>query len=71
MPLGWERLCRKALQEQDDGEMPSVCDHARRAINTRLTELAAQKIAADEEREQLYEALRRLLIHEHKLWPPN
>lgn len=71
MPLEWEMLYRDALHEQDDERVPEVCNRARRAINERLSELAAQKIAAEEEREQLYDALRRLLIHENKLRLPN
>jgi hypothetical protein len=71
MPSEWETLYREALQERDDEKVAEVCERARRAINDRLTKLAAQKIAAETEREQLFEALRRILIHEHKLRPPN
>jgi uncharacterized protein HemY len=71
MPLEWEMIYREALREQDDEKVHEVCDRARRAINDRLTELAAQKIAAEKEREQLYDALRRLLIHENRLGLPN
>ncbi|MFZ1918043.1 MAG: hypothetical protein WAU58_10755 [Terriglobales bacterium] len=71
MASEWESLYRDALQEPDDERVAEICDRARRAINDRLTELAAQKIAAENEREQLYEALRRLLIHEKKLSLPN
>ena len=71
MPLEWEMLYREALDERDDEMLPEVCDRARRAINERLTELAKQKIAAEKEREQLYDALRRLLIHENNLRLPN
>jgi hypothetical protein len=71
MPSEWETLYREALQERDNEKLADVCDRARRAINDRLTALAAQKIAAEEEREQLYDALRRLLIHEKKLSLPS
>jgi len=70
MPSDWETLYREALQERDNERVADVCDRARRAINDRLTEMAAQRITAEAEREQLYEALRRLLIHEHKLGIP-
>ena len=69
MPLEWKMLYREALHEQDDEKVHEICDRARRAINERLTELAAKRIAIEEEREQLYDALRRLLIHENKLGP--
>ena len=71
MAAEWETLYREAFQEQDSERTAEACERARRAINGRLTELAAQRIAAEQEREQLFEALRRLLIHEHKLRPPN
>ncbi len=71
MPLEWEMLYREALHEQDDERVPEICDRARRAINDRLTELAGQRIATEKEREQLYDALRRLLIHENNLGLPN
>jgi hypothetical protein len=71
MPSGWKTLYREALHEHDDEKVTEVCERARRAINGRLSELAAQKIAAEEEHEQLYDALRRLLIHENKLRLPN
>ncbi len=71
MPSEWEPLYREALQERDNEKLADVCDRARRAINDRLTELAAQRITAEAEREQLYDALRRLLIHEKKLSLPS
>jgi hypothetical protein len=71
MPAEWETLYREALQEQDDERRAEACERGRCAINDRLTELAAQRIAAEKEREKLFDALRRLLLHEHKLRPPN
>jgi hypothetical protein len=70
MPTDWESLYQQALQEQDDQRRPGACGRARRAINDRLTELAAEGLTSDEERERLDEALRRLVIHEYKLDPP-
>lgn len=71
MPAEWERLYREAFQELDAEKLPELCDRARRAINDRLLELAAQNIAAEKEREQLFEALRALLIHEYQRRAPN
>jgi len=71
MPVEWEALYQKALQELDAKKVGEVCERARRAINDRLTELAAQTTAAEEERERLMEALRTLVIHEHKRRPPH
>ena len=71
MPAEWEQLYREAFQELDAEKVPELCDRARHAINDRLMELAAQAIAAGKEREQLFEALRALLIHEYKRRAPN
>lgn len=65
MPAEWERLYREAFQETDAQKVVELCDRARRAINDRLTELAGQSAAAEKEREELFEALRSLLIHEY------
>jgi hypothetical protein len=70
-PSEWETLYREALREQDTENVAEVCERARRAINDRLIELAAQKTTLEKEREQLFEALRRLLIHEQKVRSPN
>ena len=70
MLLEWERLYREALHEVDDEKTSEACERARRAINDRLTALAAQRIAGAAECEQLNEALRRLLLHEHKISLP-
>jgi hypothetical protein len=71
MPAEWEQLYREAFQELDAEKVPELCDRARHAINDRLMELAAQAIAAGKEREQLFEALRALVIHEYKRRAPN
>jgi hypothetical protein len=74
MSVEWEGLYQEALQELDAKRVGEVCERARRAINDRLTELAAQPVAAkekEEERERLMEALRSLVIHEHKRRAPN
>ena len=68
MSIEWEPLYRAALQELDAEKVREVCERARRAINERLTELAAHPTAAEkkeEERERLMDALRALVIHEH------
>jgi N-acetylglutamate synthase-like GNAT family acetyltransferase len=67
----WENLYDKAMHEQDAGQLAEACEHARHAINDRVTALAGQGLALEEERERLYEALRALLIHEHNLQPPS
>jgi len=69
MSVDWEALYRAALQELDADKVREACECARRAINDRVTELAAQPNTAkekEEERERLMEALRALVIHEHK-----
>ncbi|MFZ3262962.1 MAG: hypothetical protein WA172_03095 [Terriglobales bacterium] len=71
MGAEWERLYREAFQEFDAEKVPELCDCARRAIHDRLIELSAQTTAAGKEREQLFEALRQLLIHEYKRRAPN
>ena len=71
MASEWETLYLEALHEQDPEKVAEVCERARRAINDRLIELAAQKIVSETQREQLFDALRRLLIHEHKVRFPN
>jgi len=71
MPAEWEQLYREAFQELDAENLPELCDRARRAINERLMELSAQTLAAEKEREQLFEALRTLLIHEYQRRAPN
>ena len=71
MPAEWERLYREAFQELDAEKVPEICDRARRAINDRLTELAGERLTAEKEREQLLEALRKLLLHEHQRRAPN
>jgi len=71
MPSEWEQLYREAFQELDAEKLPELCDRARRAINERLMELSAQTLAAEKEREQLFEALRTLLIHEYQRRAPN
>ncbi|MFZ0479379.1 MAG: hypothetical protein WAL71_09530 [Terriglobales bacterium] len=71
MSAEWEPLYEKALQEHDGVKLAAACEQARHAINDRLTSLAGQSMALEEERERLYEALRTLLIHEYKLEPPS
>ena len=69
MSVDWKVLYRAALQELDPKKVGEVCERARRAINDRVTELAAEPTAAKEkedERERLMEALRALVIHEHQ-----
>ncbi|MGA9526721.1 MAG: hypothetical protein WBS24_01260 [Terriglobales bacterium] len=70
MSAQWETLYEKAMQEEDAEKLGERCEQARRAINDRLTTMARQTMRMEEERERLYEALRMLLIHEHKLEPP-
>ena len=71
MPTEWEKLYREAVQELDHEKLPEMCDRARRAIDDRLTDLAGQMIATEKEREQLFEALRNLVIHEYQRRSPN
>lgn len=71
MSAEWESLYEKALEEHGAAELAEACEQARHAINDRLTSLAGQGLALEEERERLYEALRALLIHEHNLQPPS
>jgi len=66
MSIEWEALYLAALHELDAAKVGEFCERARRAINERLTELAAQPTTAHEERERLMEALRALVIHEHQ-----
>jgi len=66
MPPEWETLYQEALEERDSGKVSEACDRARGAINDRFLELAARGITAEPERERLTEALRALVIHEHK-----
>lgn len=71
MPAEWEQLYREAFQELDAEKVPELCDRARHAINDRLMELATQTLAAENERQQLFGALRTLLIHEYQRRAPN
>lgn len=72
MPQTWEQLYRLAFQERDAEKASTVCDHARVSINQRLTEIAGCTSALDEkEREQLFEAMRCLFIHENNRRAPN
>jgi len=69
MSVNWEVLYRAALQELNTKKVGEACERARRAINDRVTELAAEPTAGkekEEERERLMEALRALVIHEHQ-----
>ena len=75
MPCEWEKSYHDALQEKDE-KKAEACERARRAINDRLTELARQKSAADKsamekERDRLFDAMRKLLLHEYNLGSPN
>jgi hypothetical protein len=68
----WEQLYRSAFQELDAEKVPALCDRARIAINQRLTKISARTATGDEkERDQLFEALRSLLIHENTRRAPN
>ena len=67
----WERLYREAIEELDAERVPEICERARRSINDRLIELAAQNKASEKERERLFEALRHILIHEQRRHAPN
>jgi hypothetical protein len=69
MNNGWEVLYQEATQVRDPEKVSKACDRARHAINKRLTELAAQRMSAEEESERLREALRLLLVHECKVRP--
>jgi hypothetical protein len=70
MPETWEQLYRSAFQELDAEKVPALCDRARIAINQRLTKISARTATGDEkERDQLFEALRSLLIHENRRAP--
>lgn len=71
MSAEWERLYREAFQELDAEKVPVICERARRSINDRLIELAAQNKAIEKERGELLEALRNLLIHEYQRRAPN
>ncbi len=71
MTIEWEALYQQALQEQDEDKTGDACERARRTVDDRLTELAAERRCAEKERARLFEALRRLLIHEYKLRPPS
>jgi hypothetical protein len=71
MATEWEARFQEASRECDLAKVSDACERARQAINVRLTELAAQTIAIEKERERLYEALRSLLMHEFGLQPPS
>lgn len=70
MPAEWERLYAKAFQELDAEKVPGLCESARRAIDDRLVELSAAKITDPNDRELLFEALRKLLLYEYERRPP-
>jgi hypothetical protein len=72
MPTDWERLYAEAFHELDPEKVPELCDRTRHAINERLIELSAPTISAQaqKEREQLFEALRKLLLYEYERRPP-
>lgn len=67
----WEPLYEEALRGVDLKMASERSDRARRAINTRLTEIASESIAAEKERERLLEALRQLLFHEQSFRAAN
>ena len=69
--IDWEVAYREALRETDGAKVTDACERARRAINDRLTELAAEKIAVEQEQERLFGALRELLLHENRVRKPN
>lgn len=72
MPTEWERLYAQTFHELDAEKVPDLCDRARRALNGRLVELSAPKITVrtQKDREQLFEALRNLLLYEYERRPP-
>jgi hypothetical protein len=71
VPNDWEEVYGEALQEMDGAKVADACERARYTINERLAEMAAAKIAMEEEREQLHEALRELLLHQNRMQKPN
>jgi len=70
MPTEWEQLYAEAFHELDAEKVPELCDRARRALNDRLCELSKLGAHAQQEREQLFEALRTLLLYEYARRPP-
>jgi hypothetical protein len=63
MPTDWRMRYDSALGERDPAQVSDACDHARRAINDRVLELA-KIVATEPERLELEEALREILMHE-------
>ena len=63
MPTDWRMRYDSALGERDPAKVSDACDLARRAINDRVLELAKTG-AAEPERLELEEALRKILMHE-------
>jgi hypothetical protein len=71
MPAEWDRLYREAMQELDVDKLTEICEHTRASINARLLDLAGLSIGIEKEREELFQALRGLLVHEQQRRAPN
>ena len=67
MPTEWRRLFEVALQESDPAKITEVCEQARRAIHEQELALTHGDGAYSRRKEELHEALRQLLIHEHSV----
>lgn len=65
MHTDWNTSYRVAIHEQNPAKLEDLCEQARRAIHTRVLELADTPADA-RERGELEEALRQLTIHKYK-----
>ena len=65
MPIDWNTAYQVALRETNPAKLPDLCDTARKKINERILELGTHGAHA-QEREDLEDALHKLVIHELK-----
>jgi len=64
--LTWHTAHQAALRERDPAKVAEACEYARAQINHRILELTAEHTPPTApEREEMEEALRQLVIHEH------
>jgi hypothetical protein len=64
MPTDWRIAYEAAIREHDPAKIAEACEKARTAINDRMFEIVKEK--DQRETEALEEALRQLVIHEHR-----
>jgi hypothetical protein len=71
MAIDWRTAFEAALREHDPAKVGNACDRARTLINDRNFELLREHpLTSAVEREELDEALRQLVIHEHIITRP-